>query len=255
MPIHDWTRVTAGTFHDFHTAWIVALRGKLNGGLLPAGYYALAEQVAGNTVPDVLTLQDSADFGAGTHSRSLYGEGGVAVAAAPPKTSIHEILDEARVLATKRRRIVIRHATGDRIVALLEIVSSGNKSSSDAVDQFVETAAAALNTGFHLLVLDLFAPGSFDPEGIHGRLWGSLGGHHIQPEGTPLTLASYAAGGADALTECYVEPTAVGQTLFAMPLFLSTARYVNVPLEETYLAAYAGMPARWKRVIEDGPRG
>jgi hypothetical protein len=205
--------------------------------------------VAGNTVPDVLTLQDSGS-GADAVSEMLDDEGGVAVATAPPRTSIHEILDEARVLAAKRRRIVIRHATGDRIVALLEIVSLGNKSSSDAVDQFVDKSAAALNAGFHLMVIDLFPPGSFDPEGIHGRLWGSLGGHHVQPEGKPLTLASYAAGGGDALTECYVEPTAVGQTLFAMPLFLSIGRYVNVPLEETYLAAYAGMPARWKRVIE-----
>lgn len=35
MPIHDWTRVTAGTWHDFHLAWIAELRNVLNGGLLP----------------------------------------------------------------------------------------------------------------------------------------------------------------------------------------------------------------------------
>jgi hypothetical protein len=27
---------------------------------------------------------------------------------------------------------------------------------------------------------------------------------------------------------------------------------VNVPLERTYLAAYEGLPQRWKRVIEAG---
>ena len=26
MPIHDWTRVKAGTFHDFHLAWIAEMR-------------------------------------------------------------------------------------------------------------------------------------------------------------------------------------------------------------------------------------
>ena len=36
MPIHDWTRVTAGTWHDFHLVWIAELRNVLNGGLLPA---------------------------------------------------------------------------------------------------------------------------------------------------------------------------------------------------------------------------
>jgi hypothetical protein len=24
MPIHDWTRVEAGLFHDFHTVWVGA---------------------------------------------------------------------------------------------------------------------------------------------------------------------------------------------------------------------------------------
>ena len=57
MPVHDWTRVSAGTFHDFHSTWIVEIKRALNVGLLPANYYAMAEQVAGETGPDVLTLQ------------------------------------------------------------------------------------------------------------------------------------------------------------------------------------------------------
>ena len=57
MPIHDWTRVTAGTWHDFHLAWIAEIRNELNGGRLPPSYYAQAEQIAGPLGPDVLTLQ------------------------------------------------------------------------------------------------------------------------------------------------------------------------------------------------------
>jgi hypothetical protein len=30
MPVHDWTRVSAATFHDFHGAWIVHLKETLN---------------------------------------------------------------------------------------------------------------------------------------------------------------------------------------------------------------------------------
>lgn len=26
MPVHDWTIVDAGTFHDFHLAWIAEMR-------------------------------------------------------------------------------------------------------------------------------------------------------------------------------------------------------------------------------------
>lgn len=42
MPIHDWTRVRAGTFHHFHQRWIAALGDTLNTGWLPPGYFALA---------------------------------------------------------------------------------------------------------------------------------------------------------------------------------------------------------------------
>ena len=49
MPIHDWTRVPAGIFHHFHGRWIAAICDALNEGLLPGDYYALAEQVAGDS--------------------------------------------------------------------------------------------------------------------------------------------------------------------------------------------------------------
>lgn len=47
MPVHDWSRVSAGVFHDFHNTWIVELKNALNGGVLPAAYYAMSEQRAG----------------------------------------------------------------------------------------------------------------------------------------------------------------------------------------------------------------
>jgi hypothetical protein len=35
-----------------------------------------------------------------------------------------------------------------------------------------------------------------------------------------------------------------------MPLFLTPEHYVNVPVEETYMAAWRGIPERWRRVID-----
>lgn len=43
MPAHDWTRVIPGTFHDFHHEWISTIKRTLNDGILPLGYYAMAE--------------------------------------------------------------------------------------------------------------------------------------------------------------------------------------------------------------------
>ncbi len=47
MPVHDWTRVRAGTFHFFHQRWIAALCDALNLGGLPDGYFAMSEVDAG----------------------------------------------------------------------------------------------------------------------------------------------------------------------------------------------------------------
>jgi hypothetical protein len=39
MPIHDWARVPAGTYHFFHQRWISAIADALNAGGLPEGYF------------------------------------------------------------------------------------------------------------------------------------------------------------------------------------------------------------------------
>ena len=248
MPIHDWTRVTAGTWHAFHLSWIAEIQLVLNDGLLPPDYYAQAEQIAGPLGPDVLTLQvpDSPVNGDDASSQSRAG-GGVAVAVAPPRmrmTAEAEMDD----YVLKRRTLVIRHASGDRIVALLEIVSLGNKSSRHGLRAFVEKAVEALYRGYHLLILDLFPAGRRDPNGIHGAIWAEFSDASFElPAGEPLTLAAYSAG---PRKRAYVEPTAVGRELIDMPLFLEEGIYVNVPLEATYQAAYRGVPRRWQRVLE-----
>ena len=253
MPIHDWTRVTAGSFHDFHVAWIAELRRVLNSGLLPDGYYAQAEQVAGQVIADVLALEDlhqsRSTAGIGGNEPGSWNEAtaGVSVVTAPPRVTLSDTVTEAMLLAARRRQLIIRHTTGDRIVALLEIVSPGNKEKRGALEAFVDKAIAALDLGYHLLVIDLFPPGPFDPDGMHGAIWKSLRGVYQPPFGKPLTLAAYAAAGA---ITCYVEPTAVGAALIPMPLFLDPTHYVYVPLESTYQAAYEGVPRRWKQVIE-----
>lgn len=43
MNLHDWAKIADGTFHHFHTAWIVRLADALNEGRFPPGFFALAE--------------------------------------------------------------------------------------------------------------------------------------------------------------------------------------------------------------------
>src|SRR5262249_62106840 len=89
---------------------------------------------------------------------------------------------------SKRRTIVIRHSSDDRIIALLEIVSPGNKSSRHGLQTFVDKAVECLYRGYHLLVVDLFPPGRRDPQGIHGAIWAEVSDEPFSlPSGEPLT--------------------------------------------------------------------
>ena len=244
MPIHDWSRVGAGTFHDFHVAWTIEIRNVLNERILPPDYYAMAEQIAGPFGPDVLTLQ-AVDLD-GEESAPASAEP-IAVAAAPPRVRFTAVAEQDAYLA-KQRAVVIRHQSGDRVVALVEIVSPGNKSSRRELRAFVNKAITSLRHGYHLLIVDLHAPGRRDPTGIHGTIWQALGeAAYEPPPEEPLTLVAYAAARP---TTAFIEPVAVGDVLPDMPLFLEPGVYVSVPLEATYQAAWRGMPKRWQRVLE-----
>jgi hypothetical protein len=244
MPVHNWTRVDAGIFHHFHTSWMDDIAGALNSGLLPPDYYALAEQIAGGLGPDVLTLQTPQPPGNET-AGDMHGT--VAVGSAPPKVrlTVRAAIDE---YTARRRTVVIRHVSRHRVVALVEILSPGNKASRHPLRAFLDKAVAALTQGIHLLVADLFPPGPRDPQGIHGALWQQLNdGDYEQPPDKPLTLAAYAAG---PIPTAYVEPVAVGDVLPHMPLFLTPDEYINVPLEATYQTAYARVPRFYRNILE-----
>jgi hypothetical protein len=237
MPIHDWTRLEPGDFHDFHQCWVVEIRNALNGGLLPPGYMAMADQVTGRPIPDVVAL----------HARVSKGDpGGVAVATAPPTARV--IAKFERINYAKRAdRVVIRHGRG-KVVAIVEIVSPGNKDSRNAMRTFVEKAADILNQGVNLLVVDLFPPTRRDPEGIHKAIWDEFGEEPFEtPPGKPLTVASYIGGD---LPTAYVDSVGIGDPLPSLPIFLSETRYIPAPLETTYMQAWAVFPAMLRELIE-----
>ncbi len=164
MPVHDWTRVSDGTFHDFHYSWVLEIKRALKRGLLPKGYYVMAEQLGGDLdAPDVLTLQ-----AAGTKPESGGLLAGTATLTESPPV-VHARTTIARDLyARVQRTIVIRHTSDDRIVAMIEVLSHGNKSSRHAIRSFLDKAVAALDGGVHLLLVDVHPPGPRDPQGIHG---------------------------------------------------------------------------------------
>jgi hypothetical protein len=249
MPVHDWTRVDAGIFHDFHTVWIGAIRSAMNEGLLPEGYYALAEQHAGRAIADVLTLHTAPtpEQPPETGGRPPT-TGGIAVAEAVPRVRRKQTLRTGALM--RSRTLAIRHVSGHRLVAMLEIVSPANKDRARHVETFAAKVVSALEAGIHLLLVDLFPPGPHDPWGMHGVILDQLeqlDAPYDLPSDEPMTLASYASG---LQVDVYLEHSAVGAVLPDMPLFLRSERYISVPLESTYAAAYRGMPTFWKAALE-----
>jgi hypothetical protein len=225
MPMHDWTMVESGIYHAFHHRWISSLSDSLNSGVLPKDYYALPEQMAAGFGPDILTLQsqrpaeDADDRGTALRSR--------------PRTRF-TAESESEFYRRKQSAVAIRHVSDDEIVAMIEIVSHGNRSGRKAFRQFVDKACELLEHRIHLLIVDPFPPGARDPNGIHAAIWDEIAGDEFRlPSDKRLTLVAYER---DLPTRAYIEPNG----------------YVDVPLEATYQSAFSAMPRRWRDVLEPG---
>ncbi|QJW92744.1 DUF4058 family protein [Frigoriglobus tundricola] len=212
MPMHDWTTVPDGIVHVFHHGWVSALCDALNASTFTPNLYALPERVA----------DDSSD-----------------VAKAP---------SEAEFYRRKKSAIAIRHVSGDRVVAMIEIVSPGNKASKNGVRAFVNNACELLEARSHLLIVDPFPPGPRDPGGVHGLIWDEVTDTEFRPPADkPFTLVAYES---DLITRAYVQNIAVGDALPDMELFLEPNGCVMVPLEATYTAAFDVQPRRWRDVLQ-----
>jgi hypothetical protein len=170
----------------------------------------------------------------------------LAVATFPPRTRFVK-RTEASIYANKANRLTIRHRHGD-VVAVLEIVSPGNKAGRAEFRAFVEKMTELIRQGVHLLVIDLFPPGPRDPQGMAKAIWDEFQEEDFerQPD-QPLTLAAFDAGPTRV---AYVEFLAVGDPLPAMPLFLKPEFYVPAPLEATYQTAWQVFPTGLKGLLE-----
>jgi len=253
MPVHDWSKVAHGTFHDFHCGWITHMKEQLNR-LLPADYYAMAEQHMGTGIADVATLAVSEDeetdyalnasggSAGGTMTLTAPKVVGIAISDKPPRVTRHLVLDDSLEPMERARRIVVRTQKDHRVIAIVEIVSPGNKSNRYRLQAIVEKTVETIRRGIHVLLVDLIPPGNLDPQGLHNEIWQALGSSttEFQPE-RPLTLVSYLA--RKDVPEAFVEPVAVGHPMIPMPLFLEHDRYIEVPLEDSYHLAWQGVPA------------
>ena len=234
MPIHDWTRVDAGTWHGFHFGWVAAIDRALNCGVLPDGYYADPERSA-------LPVARAFEF----------VEDDEPADQPPPRFSVVRRAGFAAEYAAKAHHVAIRREVDDRLVAQIQLASPGYKLRPSSVDAYADEVAHSVVAGVHVAVLDLLPPGRHDrPGGLAGAVAEACGFGPLEPPaGKPLWIASIEVADVPNL---YAEPLAVGDELPDLPVYLRPGLWVAVPLAATYAAAWEATPKRWRRVIEGG---
>lgn len=243
MPMHNWTKVPPGTYHNFHYRWIAAIMDQLNAGLLPPGCFAMAEQVIGGPEPDVVALKGFEVSDQSIAQSTLV----LAVPASKPSTSL-VMKAEIERYSLKANRIVVRHSSGE-VLAIIELISPGNKSSISAIRSMVDKLVDLFYDGINLLVVDPFPPGPRDPNGIHALIWEQVNDEpFLLPPDRPLTCASYQASPTKT---AWIEPISVGMELPVMPLFLKGQAYINLPLESSYQETWGSLPKELKRLVDD----
>jgi hypothetical protein len=138
---------------------------------------------------------------------------------------------------------------------MIEIVSPGNKASKHGIRAVVRKVRDLLQKQIHLLIVGPFPAGVRDPHGLHAAIFEDYEDDPLQlPPESPLSLIAYEC---DDPLRIYLEPFAVGDRLANMSVYYYSGWNVEVPLEETYMAAWDAVPissgrsrirlAKWRR--------
>jgi Protein of unknown function (DUF4058) len=215
----------------------------LNGGILPNGVYAYVEAKVAGYEPNVVTIQSRT-------KRDNPASGGV-VTLDPPRTKmVARIETDRQSYARRANRISVRHAHGE-VVAIVELVSPGNKDTEDSLKSLVNKVVAFLRRGVHLAVVDLFPPTKRDPQGVHKAIVDQFDPtDYDPPPGKDRVLVGYCATWP---MTAYIEPVGVGDVLAPVPLYVAPDEYVQLPLEATYMATWAMTPKPIRELLESAP--
>lgn len=146
--------------------------------------------------------------------------------------------------------LVIRQTNDHRIVAMVVVLGPWKKSNRHAMRSFMCQTIAALDSGVHILLVDVHPPSPEDPLGFLGTLLIETGARaYLRDTKRPLAVASLIGG--TVTVEAFLDEFAVGQSFPEMPLFTGV-NYVPVPLEATYMAAWEDVPPQYQEILR-GP--
>ena len=244
MPLHDWSTQIDEVFHDFHLRWSGNLTEALNQGVLPGDLFARCEaNIAIDEGDGSDEYRREPDVSIVTDPFGRDPGGVVAMTAAEPDTDI--------VLATegyleRQRTVAVRRASG-QLVAAIEIASQANLSSLRRREALAAKCVAIGRAGVHVCLLNLHLLAGRTPSAEY-LLAEGLG----MSRGLKMEIPEREADEAmmTSVGLCYPKPqlfadrVRVGDVLKPLPLVVSEDHYVPLPLEETYMRTFAGLPRR-----------
>jgi len=234
MPLLDHFRppiYPTRPWESFHTRWATTIADALQQSL-PRRYFTDVFIHLGSRIEaDVAEFERPPE----PEDESPNGPGGVALQTwappAPPLTMPGTFPDEIEVQV----RDMIDDA---RLVAVIELVSPGNKDRDDARGGFAGKCAAYLQKGIGLIAADIVTTRHAN---LHNELIRLLEADdkYLLADDVYLYAVAYrpARRGAENLIDLWPVPLTVGGRLPLLPLALRGAPAVPVDLEKTYTDA------------------
>ncbi len=218
-------------WESFHGVWPSQIIQHLNK-RLPRRYYGEASIHLGMRVEaDVATFEE--ESGAGEAATPNGAEGGVATAVWAPPRPAQTISVDLPAQDVFEVRIYDDH--GGRLVAVVELVSPGNKDRPEHRRAFAIKCAAYLQQQVSVVVVDIVTD---RPDNLHIELLDFLEQRDAAPwpaEANLYAVAYRSTKDKDAWRmELWTEALALGRPLPTMPLWLADNLAVPLELEASY---------------------
>jgi hypothetical protein len=243
MPLRDHFHSPLRDQHrwpGFHAVWTVNMVRHLNERWLPSRYRADAEvTVATQVEVDIATFEEESTAGSGGNTGN-----GVATAVWSPPRPVQSCAINLPAQDTFEVRIydIQRHS---RLVAVIELVSPGNKDRPDAWRAFAIKCASCLAQRVAVVVVDVVTERR---DSLHTELLRLLQVSELTPslEQAPLYAVAYRTTKQNEAwrLDIWPETLTLGAVLPTMPLWLADNLAVPLELEPSYLETFQTLRIR-----------
>lgn len=232
MPLHDHfhaPRIEEAPWEAFHSAWINTIVRHLNGSLLPRRYRAFPQIHLGPFVEtDLATFERVSESQPDAPAPT---NGGAAACWSPPEAL--QTLDLELPAQDVFEVRVVDEQAGKRLVAVIELVSPGNKDRPDQRQAFIAKSASYLQEQVSLIVVDVVTSRHAN---LHRDLLEMFAFFDSTLETSDLYAVAYRNRkiGSKWRLDIWRAALTIGTPMPTLPLWLTPAFAVPIDLEQSY---------------------